>query len=134
LDPHENLPLATFLEKKATGNLLQAGLRGACGRAYYSAFGVIRDILDAAKMPIPHQGAHKRVLTLLSTSTSPDVLVARGLYRQLRETRDEADYDVGRRAKTPFDLKRSQRAIVLATTVISAMEQAATANPRLYIP
>lgn len=133
MDPRDNLKLAKSLRKKPNGAVEEAVRRCACGRAYYSAFGVVRDFLEAAKFSIPERGAHQRALILLQRSSDRDVMVAAGLFEQLRTTREQADYDVGRRAKRTFVTPDSERAILLSTQVISTIEQTAARNPSLFI-
>ena len=133
MNPHDNLGLARFLHGKPKGAPDEAATRGACGRAYYSAFGVIRDILETARFNVPSRGAHETVLNLLQRSSDKDVLHVASMYQQLRRTRDDSDYDVGLRTKAPFGTRESERAIGLSEKIISQVEEVAKKEPTLSI-
>src|SRR2546427_3468235 len=124
MNPHENLALAKFLGSNPKSAPVEASLRGACGRAYYAAFAVVRDILEAAAFLITGGpiSVHKRVLILLNQSSDPDVLAAAGLLDQLRDLRGKADYDVGNRTKRMFVSVDSQRAVLLSYQTITTLE------------
>ena len=137
MNPSDNLELAKFLHKRPKGPPEEATIRGACGRAYYAAFGAARDVLMA--VPFRFAGTdedHRRVVTLLKLSANQDVATAGSLLDQLRSTRNSADYDVGSVPVrgAPFEPRRSQMALVLAAGVIDGVERVQKVDRRLYIP
>lgn len=136
MNPQENLTLAKFLDSKPKNAPPEASLRGACGRAYYAAFVVARDILETARFSVSGgpTSVHKRVLSLLGQSVDAEVLTAAGLLDQLRALRGDADYHVGSRTRRAFSHLDSQRAILLSHQTIATFEATATKSPRLFIP
>lgn len=137
MNPTYNLDLAKFLGEPPTGPQPEASVRGSCGRAYYAAFGVVRDALMAARIKLRHNDDdHRLIISILKQSADGDVAAAAGLLDQLRDTRNSADYEVGRVPVkgTPFTTKRSQTSVLLATSVIEEIERAVKRDKRLSIP
>lgn len=137
MNPADNLALAQFLEKPPKSAPPEAAIRGSCGRSYYYAFAAVRDVLLAAKFSVPRDGTgHSVVITLLKNSADADIRAAGGVLDQLRTTRNSADYDVGSIAPKgiPFSKYRAQVSIAQAGSVVSAVEEARKASPRLGIP
>jgi uncharacterized protein (UPF0332 family) len=66
MDPENNLHLARVLAQVPRGAPEEASFRGACGRAYYAAFAIARDLLLSAKLHVGADGSiHKAVIRLL---------------------------------------------------------------------
>ncbi len=112
----------------------EACTRGACGRAYYAAFIVARDILEKATFAIPRRGAHQRVADLLRQSTDKDVKARNLDLDQLRSLREQSDYEVGSKTNKAFAPGDSQRAILLSNTIITSFQTAAQKDSRVFIP
>ncbi|HYU51969.1 MAG TPA: hypothetical protein VEK37_03460 [Gemmatimonadaceae bacterium] len=112
----------------------EASTRGACGRAYYAAFIVARDLLVKAKFPFQPRGVHQRVADLLRQSTDKDVKARNLDLDQLRNLREQSDYEVGDKTKKGFAAGDSQRAILLSNTIITSFQTAAKKDSRLFIP
>lgn len=137
MNPEENVDLARFLAAAPKGSPPEASYRGACGRAYYSAFAVARDLLLLAKFQIATDGsAHSTIVRLLKESSSPSVKAAGGSLDQLRKTRNQADYDVGQRASPGirFDANRAQLAVAYAKIIIESLKSARSTDIRIGIP
>lgn len=136
MDPADNATLARFLVSPPRRQPSEACYRGGCGRAYYAAFGVARDALESIPIPISQGwGAHGEVVRHLARSNDPDVQAAAGTLDDLRTWRNEADYDIGRRAKPGgFSAFRAQAAVVMGHEIIEAVGKAKRSDPRLFIP
>lgn len=135
MDPKLYLEQAKFLSSLPKGQDTECCIRGSCGRAYYAAFGVAREIL-AKKFQISYNSTdHGRVVSLLKQSTDVDVQTAGSLIEQLHVTRKSADYDVGNRTPaTPFVRLTSQLAVVQADSIITTTRAKQATNARLDIP
>jgi len=133
VDPIDNLDLAKFLEKLKTGPPDEAKQRAACGRAYYAAFGVVRDLLLAIPLSVPRDGtAHGHIISALKRSTRAEVAAVGGLLDQLRTTRNRADYHVGTVRPIPvFTNRDSQFAILFSSQIINDIEGVAKVDRRL---
>lgn len=115
----------------------EASFRGACGRAYYAAFAIVRDLLLSAKLRVGADGsAHTAVIRLLKKSVDREVRVAAASLDLLRKARNNADYDVGLRssAGATFDRRRAQLAVASARTIVDTIRKASASDPRLGIP
>jgi hypothetical protein len=134
VNPNDNLDLARFLHTTPLGAPKEASTRGACGRAYYAAFIVARDILERATFVIARRGAHQRVFDLLNHSADKDVKARSLDLDQLRILREQGDYEVGGRTTKGFAAADSQRAILLSNTIITSVATAAKKDPRVFIP
>lgn len=137
MNPADNLELAKVLHTLPKKAPEEAAIRGACGRAYYAAFGVARDVLMAARFQFDGgDGDHRRVIDLLKASTDVDLAGTAMLLDQLRTTRNSADYDVGRVPVrgVPFSKDRSNKAILYGHQVIADVQRVAQTDPRLFIP
>jgi uncharacterized protein (UPF0332 family) len=131
------LALAKHLDGCPKPVPVETSIRGACGRAYYAAFGVARDVLLAVPFTMSQSGDdHRRIVQLMKNSTDVEVATAGSLLDSLRTTRNSADYEVGRVPVrgTPFTSKRSQVALLQAHGIIAALEGAARNDNRLSIP
>jgi hypothetical protein len=134
VNPADSLELAKFLDNLKSGPPREAAIRGACGRAYYAAFGVIRDALLAVPISVPKDGtAHGLIIKALKNSASPDVAAVGSLLDQLRERRNRADYRVGSLAQQPFTDRDSQVAVALAYQSITDIRRLAKTDRRLGI-
>jgi hypothetical protein len=137
VDPHENIHLARFLREPPRNAPSEASFRCACGRAYYAAHAIVRDLLTAARFQLPRSGdAHGHVVNLLKGSDNADIQALGSLLDQLRATRKSADYQVGavRLSGSPFDRRRTDVAVLQAETIIEEALEAAKSNKRLFIP
>ena len=137
MDPENNLHLARVLAQVPRGAPEEASFRGACGRAYYAAFAIARDLLLSAKFHMDADGSiHKAVIRLLMKSANRDVRVVATSLDLLRRARNSADYDVGLRSITgaAFDRRRTQLAVASARTIVDTIRKAASSDPRLGIP
>ncbi|HEU4452858.1 MAG TPA: hypothetical protein VFR81_07350 [Longimicrobium sp.] len=137
MNPEDNLHLARVLAQVPRGAPEEASFRGACGRAYYAAFGIARDLLLFAKLQVSADGStHRTVIRLLMKSTDRDVRVAARSMDLLRKARNSADYDVGLRSSAGdlFDRRRAQLAVVSAWAIISTIRKASASDRRLGIP
>jgi uncharacterized protein (UPF0332 family) len=135
--PEKNIDLARVLAEVPRGAPEEASFRGACGRAYYAAFAVARDLLLSAGFRVDADGsAHVRVVEVLRESTHPLVRSAGGSLDALRRMRNSADYDVGLRATAAgvFDRLRAQLAVARARTIVDTIRKASASDPRLGIP
>ena len=115
----------------------EASCRSAVGRAYYSAFGHLRDVLESAGFLLPKTGeAHGRLVVLLRSSSHERVRSAAGGLQDLRRKRNSADYDVGgsRTPSEPFDPFRGGLAVCLAADIIGVIDAHAARDPSLGIP
>lgn len=115
----------------------EASCRSSAGRAYYSAFGHVRDVLESAGFSFPGTGlAHGRLVALLRSSSHERVRSAAGELQDLRRKRNSADYDVGssRTPREPFDPFRAGLAVCLAAEIISVIDAHAARDPSLGIP
>lgn len=115
----------------------EASCRSSAGRAYYSAFGHIRDVLESAGFSFPRTGlAHGRLVALLRRSSHERIRAAAGELQYLRWMRNSADYDVGdtRTPRDPFDPFRAGLAVCLATEIIDVIDAHAARDPSLGIP
>lgn len=136
MNPADNLELARFLKRPPAQEFGEACMRGSCGRAYYAAHVVARDLLSNVPVRIPSDGSvHGAVISALKTSRDVDVKAAAGLLDNLRATRKSADYDVGlaKPRGKPFDQQRAIIAIVQAESVISTLERVAQTDRTLMI-
>src|SRR5256885_5573113 len=124
MDPRSNVQLATFLFGPPAGPPPEASFRGACGRAYYSAFALARDALTSAGHKLPRAQAHDVVISRLKSAQDPDVRAAGGVLQDLRGDRNRADYDVGLRAKQAFGQLHAKVAVARAQKVIAVVDQA----------
>jgi uncharacterized protein (UPF0332 family) len=137
VNPENNLQLARVLVQVPRGAPEEASFRSACGRAYYAAFGIARDLLLSARLRISADGsAHSAVIRLLKESADPDVWAAGVSLELLRQTRNSADYDVGLRSSVGdlFDRRRAQFAVASARTIVDTIRKASASDPRLGIP
>ncbi len=133
MNPQDNAALADFLHQMPAGAPQEAALRGACGRAYYFAFVIVRDFLISAKFNVPTRGAHQKTIDFLQRSDDKEVLLAASLFKQLRDKREDADYAVGSRTNTIFGELDSKRALEIAHRVVEKITNAAKADPRMKI-
>jgi uncharacterized protein (UPF0332 family) len=135
--PEKNIDLARVLAEVPRGAPEEASFRGACGRAYYAAFAVARDLLLSARFRLGADGStHLDVIYLLQESANPLVRAAGRSLDDLRKARNSADYDVGRRsaAADAFDRHRAQFAVASARTIVETIRKASASDPRLGIP
>jgi uncharacterized protein (UPF0332 family) len=136
MDPRENIGLARHLLTAPKGPLPEASYRAACGRAYYCAFVVARDLLLASKFSVPRSGgAHKVVVDHLKSSSTNSVKVLGGLLDDLRLTRNSADYEVGKLARSTADFvpPKVQLKVLLADQLVADLQAEAGKDPRLGI-
>src|ERR1044072_1588202 len=127
MNPENNLQLARVLVQVPRGAPEEASFRSACGRAYYAAFGTVRDLLLSARLHISADGsAHGAVIRLLKKSADPDVWAAGVSLELLRQVRNSADYDVGLRSSFGgrFDRRRAQLAVASARTIADTIRKA----------
>lgn len=132
----DNVDLAKFIHAPPRGAPVEASMRCACGRAYYAAHVIARDLLRA-KFAVSRDGrAHREVIDLLKRSKNLDVRQAGLSLDRLKDTRNSADYDVGSITVRglPFDKNRAAFAILQAQTIISMLESTAKTDRRLGIP
>lgn len=95
MDPERFIEVASHLAKPPKSVHEEAAFRGACGRAYYAAFGVARSLLVAAGFTVSSTGdAHREVVDWLKRSTDKDVMQCGSALGQLQSIRKSADYDV----------------------------------------
>lgn len=115
----------------------EASCRSSVGRAYYSAFGHVRDVLESAGFSFPRTAeAHGRLVVLLRSSSHERVKAVAGWLDDLRRKRNSADYDVGD-SRTPselFDPFRAGLAVCLADDIIGVIDAHAARDPSLGIP
>ena len=129
--------LARFLASSPRGVPEEASHRGACGRAYYAAFAIARDLLLVAGFRIPSDSdAHSLVVHLLRQSASADVRFSATGLKNLRALRNEADYDVGLRASPSanFDTTRTRLAVAAASAIVHELHRVQREDRRLRIP
>ncbi len=124
MDPRHNVQLATFLYGPPAGPPPEASFRGACGRAYYSAFALARDALASAGHNLPRSQVHDVVISRLKGAQDQNVRAAGGELQQLRRDRNRADYDVGLRTKQSFGQLHAKIAVARAHKVIAVVDQA----------
>lgn len=137
MNPADNVELAKFLARPPPQPPEEASFRAACGRAYYAAHAVARDVLHRARFRLPKSGeAHGEVVSLLKSSRISDVQAAGGLLDQLRATRKSADYHVGDVpvAGSSFEKRRADVALMQATSIIATVSKYAQADRSLGIP
>ncbi len=113
----------------------EASFRASCGRAYYGAYAHARDVLTTAGFLLPkdHSG-HQVVVSLLKRSGDANVKTAGSLLETLRIERNEADYDVGKQVRRPFQQKQSQIAVVRSHSIVTSVDEAAKKHKKLFIP
>jgi uncharacterized protein (UPF0332 family) len=136
VNPESNLELAQVLVRPPRDAPEEASFRAACGRAYYAAFAVARDLLVSARIRItPDGSAHEVVSRLLRESAHEDIRAAGVELHELRRTRNSADYDVGPHspARRGFDRPRSQLVVASASVIVNTIKKAAASDPRLGI-
>jgi hypothetical protein len=74
----------------------EADRRSATSRAYYAAFHVARELLSGLRFRVPRADrAHNYLYVRLNNCGDPAVIGAAGTLRDLRITRNAADYDLG---------------------------------------
>jgi uncharacterized protein (UPF0332 family) len=135
--PEKNTDLARVLAEVPRGAPEEASFRGACGRAYYAAFAVARDLLLSARFRLGADGStHLDVIYLLQESANPLVRAAGRSLDELRKARNSADYDVGLRSSAAdvFDRHRAQFAVAAARTIVDTIRKASASDRRLGIP
>lgn len=134
MDPRDNVALAKHLVAGPKGQPADACNRGGCGRAYYGAFGVARDVLDRIPLSVSSTGsAHSEVVTHLGRSNDTHVQAIGSSLDNLRLMRNKADYAVGQRTKT-FSKLEGQMAVALGSTIVTQLLKAQSADPKLSIP
>lgn len=134
MQPRENSTLATHLLGLPKGPSEAACLRGSCGRAYYAAFGVIRDVLDATAIPVSSTGAaHGEIIKHLHRSTDADVRAIGSGLDNLRVLRNTADYEVGSRTRT-FNKTDAHCAVALSRAIVRDIDVCLSRSSRLSIP
>lgn len=137
MNPHDNVELAIHLSKPPKQVPKEACFRGACGRAYYAAHIVIRDVLNSAGVKIPTKPSrHEGIIQLLKKSTNKDVNSAGFVLDSLRWRRIEADYKLGRQQPSGggFDHREANKAAAVASNLIESIEKIQKNNQRLFIP
>lgn len=137
MNPESNIALASVLVRPLRGAPEEASFRAACGRAYYAAFAVARDLLVSARFHLEGDGSvHGEVIRLLRKSASREVKKAAATLDLLRVTRNSADYDVGLKSPGPVEFNRhqSQLIVVAADTFVHTVKKASASDPRLGIP
>lgn len=135
MNPESNLDLAKALVRPPRDAPEEASFRAACGRAYYAAFAVARDLLASARIRITSDGSvHETVIGLLRESADDDIRAAGVELHRLRRIRNSADYDVGLRSKEAFDRRQTQLALALGAVIIHTIKKTSASDPRLGIP
>jgi uncharacterized protein (UPF0332 family) len=131
----DNVLLAKIVHLPVSGAPVEASMRCACGRAYYAAFVIARDLL-VSRFSLSTGSAHREVIDLLKRSKSSDVREAGLSLDRLRATRNSADYQVGIKpvAGRAFDKMRAALAIQQAEHIIGALQNAAKLDRWLQIP
>jgi hypothetical protein len=73
----------------------EADLRTAVGRAYYSAFHVSKELIESCGIVLPQSAeAHAKVVFCLKNAGNEDLDRAGTALGELRESRNDADYDL----------------------------------------
>jgi len=70
----------------------------------------------------------------LKRSGDANVKTAGSLLETLRIERNEADYDVGKQVRRPFQQKQSQIAVVRSHSIVTSVDEAAKKHKKLFIP
>lgn len=100
----------------------EAEWRSAVSRAYYGAFHVARDLLRRCRFKVPRADqAHAYLSMRLSNSGHPPVVAAGRSLGTLRQSRNQADYDID----LPFSQATAAAQVQIAKNVVQALEAAA---------
>jgi hypothetical protein len=98
-DPNLLIPVARELDK-AGSPLGEAGIRSACGRAYYAAYLIARERLKSLGHVAPSTGSvHRWLGKKLRGSSDPAVRKLGQRLGKLSTQRVQADYELGAQAK-----------------------------------
>jgi uncharacterized protein (UPF0332 family) len=109
------LPVAVQLASGAT----EAEWRTAVSRAYYAAFHVARDLMEALRFKVPYaEAAHGHMWIRLSNCGEPQVQRAGADLNDLRRRRNQADYDLHR----PLFQNRTLALVRLAEQIIQTLD------------
>lgn len=127
MDPEKHVQVAVHLAKPPSKLDSEASYRGACGRAYYAAFGVACMALREAGLHLVDSGkAHGQAIDYLKRSADKELVKCGSILGELHAVRNSADYDVGGRPLRgdAFDSFQARRMIVKSHTIINALRSA----------
>lgn len=121
-DPRDNLRLARDLDSQASGapTPSEAALRVCYGRAYYSAFLVVRERLARLGFVVPQEGSHQWVAQKLKTSRDNTLRSLGMQLAAMRHERHHADYDL--QDQRPFAPGKGHVAAVRAEQWIRTLD------------
>lgn len=107
-------------------------MRCACGRAYYAAFVIARDLIRVRRSVGTSRSVHRDVVDLLKSSGDAEVRGAGVSLERLRATRNSADYELARPA-AHFSKPIAALAILQAESIISTLRSAVKRDRHLGI-